>query len=121
MSATPMRSSVCGVARTPQGCWPYTVAAKAWSATLAGRVSSSLRRALPAARPPRPRGGVPGGGGGRRGGGLREQRGVGERAQRIVQRVVVGVGLKAGAQVGPGLAQAVFVQRRLGVRALHAF
>lgn len=53
-------------------------------------------------------------------GGAFEQWRIGERAQRIVQRITVGTGIKTSAQVGPGLAQRVLVQRRIGAYGFHA-
>jgi len=45
--------------------------------------------------------------------GALEQRGLGQRAQAVVQRVVPGCGAEVRTQVGPGRAERVFVERRL--------
>jgi hypothetical protein len=51
---------------------------------------------------------------------LGQQPGVGQRAQRKAHAVAAGAGAEVGAQVGPGLAQLVFVQRRLAAQGRHA-
>ena len=52
---------------------------------------------------------------------LVQQRRLGQRAQRKAQAVVAGACVQAGAQVGPGFAQGVFVQRRFAALGTHAF
>ena len=52
--------------------------------------------------------------------GLVEQVRVGQAAQRKAQPVATGAGAKRGAQISPGLAQGVFIQRSSSTAGAHA-
>ena len=51
---------------------------------------------------------------------LVQQRGIGQRAQRKIHAVRAGAGAELRAQIGPGLAQRVFVHRQSALFSLHA-